>query len=204
MTACRDLTKLERGNVCKEEWMIGPTAGGAHLLFTLLLIAADLQVILQHSAQRQRDTCYCSPDLLSARIRSDLPSRGRRFPFMNIAGKWINYTAEEAELVHVRQWGGGQWMEHFAALKPTRCSAFFFELGGGKPDCFFTWKLSVWQVLTYSQECLGNKEDVLGRDQSPRSGLYMDILERANNYKKDLLVAFIGFVSILTTPEMKF
>lgn len=102
-----DLTKLEQGNVCKEEWMIGPTAGGAHLLFTLLLIAADLQVILQHSAQRQRDTCYCSSDLLSARIRSDLPSRGRRFPFMNIAGKRINYTAEEAELVHVRQWGGG-------------------------------------------------------------------------------------------------
>ncbi len=46
----------------------GRTAEGAHLLFGLLLIAADLQVILQHSAQRQRDTCYCSPDLLSACI----------------------------------------------------------------------------------------------------------------------------------------
>lgn len=76
------------------------TAGGAHLLFGLLLIAADLQVILQHSARRQRDTCYCSHGLLSARVRSDMASGDLQFPLTNLSGKRINYTANTAA-VHV-------------------------------------------------------------------------------------------------------
>lgn len=64
--------------------MSGRTAEGAHLLFGLFLIAADLQVILQHAAQRQRDTCYCSHDLPSACIRSDTASGDLQFPLINL------------------------------------------------------------------------------------------------------------------------
>lgn len=95
-------------------WTNGRTAEGAHLLFGIFLIAADLQVILQHSVQRQRDTCYCSRDLLSACARLDIARRDRQFPLMNLSGEQINYTAKAA-LVHVGEWGSGQWMEHFAA-----------------------------------------------------------------------------------------
>lgn len=77
----------------------------------------------------------------------------------------FNYTAKAA-LVHVWEWGGGQWMERSTVKKerkkkkPTRCSTFWAYRG--KPDCFFTWKLSVWQLLTGSQEFLRIREDVLG------------------------------------------
>lgn len=79
----------------------GRTAEGAHLLFGLFLVAADLQVILQHSARRQRDTCYCGPDppvclyqVGYAESRSIIPFEG------TFLGKRINYTAKAA-LVHV-------------------------------------------------------------------------------------------------------
>lgn len=53
--------------------MRGGTAEGAHLLLGLFLVAADLQVVLQHSAEKQKDTCWCSRDLLSAYINLDIP-----------------------------------------------------------------------------------------------------------------------------------
>lgn len=94
--------------------MNGWTAEGAHLLFGLFLIAADLQVILQHSVQRQRYTSYFSIDLPSACIRLNVARCDLQFPLKNLSGKRINYTAKTAP-AHVGESGSGQWMEHFAA-----------------------------------------------------------------------------------------
>lgn len=101
--------KPERGIICSS-WIRGRTAEGAHLLFGLFLVAADLQVILQHSAQRHRDTCYCGRDLLSACISSIMASCDLRFPFKSLFfGQRINYTEKKSSelVVHVGEWGSG-------------------------------------------------------------------------------------------------
>ena len=84
------------------------TAEGAHLLFSLFLIAADLQVILQHPVQRQGDTYYCSRDLLSACIWWDMASPDLVFPLKTLPGKQINYRAKAGLVVHLG-WGMRHW-----------------------------------------------------------------------------------------------
>lgn len=88
-------------------WMNGRSADGAHLLFGLLLVAADLQVILQHPAQRQRDTCYCRRDLLSARIRSDAASHDLQFPLKNLS--WQTDKLHSKSSAGGSCWGMRQW-----------------------------------------------------------------------------------------------
>lgn len=124
--------KPEWGIICSN-WMRGRTAEGAHLLFGLFLIAADLQVILQHSAQRQRDVCYCSHDLLSARIRSVMASCNLQFPFKSLFGERINYTAESSKpAVHVGEWGSGHSLlktyQMFSFWSSGRKARLFFHL----------------------------------------------------------------------------
>lgn len=65
---------------------------------------------------------------------------------------WFMFGNEEVD----SGWSTPLWKKK----KPTRCSTF--GAYRGKPDCFFTWKLSVWQLLTDSQEFLRIREDVLG------------------------------------------
>lgn len=149
--------KSEWGTTC-DKWMNRWTAEGAHLLFGLFLVAADLQVILQHSAQRQRDMCYCSRDP-SACLHL---SRDLQLPSKNLFfwGERINYAAKSSGA------GGSCWgMRKRTFAAENLPDVQLLELGKEKPDCFFTWKLSVWQPLSCSQEFLGNKEDVLGGDR---------------------------------------
>jgi len=138
--------KQDRGIMCRSE----QTAEEAHLLFSLFLIAADLQVILQHPAHRQRDMFYCSHDLLPSCLSQYMASCDLQSPLKRLSGELINYTAKSSA-------GGSCWgMRKWKFTTKNLPDVQLLELGKTSQIVF-----SPGNFLSdncYSQEFLGNKK----------------------------------------------
>lgn len=85
----RGQKKLERVMICRAKWMDGlqrELTFGSASSSSLLIFRSSSNIL-------RREKCYCSPDLLSAQIRSDMASRDHLFSLMNLSGKRVYYTA---------------------------------------------------------------------------------------------------------------